>query len=63
MCSLISNFMTEFEWLVSLVVFLLWLVVSLLMILDMCEKYCLKMWWSFWVMAAALMFVQWLYWL
>ena len=62
MCSLISNFMTEFEWLVSLVVFLLWLVVSLFMVLDMYEKYCLKMWWSFWQMAAVLVFFQWLYW-
>ena len=62
MCSSISNFMTEFEWLVSLVVFLLWLVVSLFMVLDMYEKYDLDMWWSFWLMAAALVFVQWLYW-
>jgi len=62
MCSLISNFMTEFEWLVSLVVFLLWLVVSLFMVLDMYEKYDVDMWWSFWQMAAVLVFFQWLYW-
>ena len=62
MCSLISNFLIDFEWLVSLVVFLLWLVVSLFMVLDMYEKYDVDMWWSFWQMAAVLVFFQWLYW-
>jgi len=62
MCNLISAFLVDFDWLVSPVVFLLWLAVSLFMVLDMYEKYDLDMWWSFWVMAAVLVFVQWLYW-
>ena len=62
MCSLINDVMTEFVWLFPAMVFVLYLVVSLYLLLDMYEKYYLKMWGAFSGVSGVFIFLQWTYW-